>query len=110
VRFFSHQAGNIMNTSTVYVITVAHRQADDSFETFIDSICNEKTDARSELQRIKHLINTDENLAMGRRARTPISQIDDLSVQMLKGAYFYECQSFYSIRSHLLNHALDESG
>ena len=98
-----------MNTSTVFVITVAHRQSDDSFETFVDSIWTSKADARSKLQRIKQKINTQENLVLGRRASTPIGQIDDLSIQVLKGQYFYECRSFYSIQSQLLHHSVGYS-
>jgi hypothetical protein len=78
----------------VSIITVSQRQIDGTFEKYINSVWDSKESARDELKRIK--ANFEKNLESGWRARTPIGQIDDLSIQFLEGNH-YECKAFYAI-------------
>lgn len=90
-----------MAATNVSIITASHRQNDGSFEKMIDSVWTSKEAARNELEQIKSNYNGDAKHLENCRARTPIGQIDDLSVEYLEGR-FYECKSFYSITTYSL--------
>ena len=84
-----------MSGNSVFIITTSCRQANGSFDQSIASVWTTKEAAREELKRIKAGYDR-EDLRDTYRARTPNCQIDDLSVEVLKGN-FWECISFYSI-------------
>ena len=86
-----------MSGNNVFIITTSCRQDNGSFNKNIASVWTTKEAARKELNRIKAGYDR-EDLREIYRARTPSCQIDDLSVEVLKGN-FWECISFYSILS-----------
>ena len=83
--------------STVSIITRAHRQENGQFSTEIDTVWAAPDQAKEELTRIKNRMNTTQGENQW-RARNPIGQPDDVTVEMLKDG-LWECQMFYRIVS-----------
>ncbi len=86
-----------MSIPIVYIITRAERQDDGSFQQVIDGAWVSREAARGQLKVISNNYNNKENV----RAKSPIGQVDDLSIELLVDNY-YECQSFYSIKEQVL--------
>lgn len=81
------------STNTVYIITRAVRQNNGSFEKDPDTVWWSKEGAKAELKRIKDNYNTNNPDC---RARTPLGQPDDLTIETLVGNIF-QCKAFYKI-------------
>jgi len=92
----------------VYVITEARLQQDGEFTTFVYGVWDDVDAARSELKSIADRVNSNKNGSVERRAKTPIGQIDDLSVQVLVGQSF-KCEQFYRIIEKPLQKAKNKS-
>lgn len=96
--------------STVAIITQSIKQPDGEFKKFIHSVWSShdgltaKEHARAELKSIADKNNKDEEHLKNWRAKQPIGQADDLSVQYLaEGSQHWECKVFYSITDKELN-------
>lgn len=85
---------------TVFVMTVSHHESsDDTFTKSVHSIWYSEQEALDEMARIEsNFTDRKEEHMQGWRARRPLSQPSDLSVDLLDGK-FYNCKSFYSINS-----------
>lgn len=80
-------------------MTAAERQKDGTFVKQIDSVYASLELARAAMKRIADTFNCEDELYKDWRARTPIGQIDDLSLDRLEGNH-YQCQTFYKIRPY----------
>ena len=78
----------------VAIITVAIRQNDGTFDKSIDSVWSTKKCAKQALDKIKSTYDNGKHDFI--RARNPIGQPDDLSIEVLEGNH-YNCKYFYSI-------------
>lgn len=81
--------------STVSIITRSHRQDGGQFSTVIDTVWADPDQAKEELTRIKNRMNTTQGENQW-RARNPIGQPNDVTVEMLKDGH-WDCQIFYRI-------------
>lgn len=76
----------------VYIITRAVLQADGVFTSDVDSVWGNIGCARKQLKRTEKIYKGRESM----RAKCPIGQVDDLSVQYLKNDIWH-CKEFYTI-------------
>ena len=79
----------------VSIITCGHRTESGIFDKHIDSVWSSPESAKEELQRIANRINMTQSDSRW-RARHPIGQPDDLTVELLKDGS-WECHMFYRI-------------
>ncbi|MCP4393378.1 MAG: hypothetical protein GY804_03795 [Alphaproteobacteria bacterium] len=82
--------------SVVYVLTCSTKQKNGSFETIVQDLFSTQEKAKAELKEYKDYINSIEN--DGIRARTPISQPNDLTIEDNTEG-FYQCLKFLSINA-----------
>jgi hypothetical protein len=92
----------MMATQTVSILTVSSRIKEGEFDRRISKVFASKEDARAELKSIEDGNNKDEEHLKNWRARTPIGQIDDLSIELLENNN-WSCRYFYSISSFEVN-------
>ena len=93
----------LTDSDTVFVMTVSHHESsDNTFNKSVDSIWYSMQDALDEMARIENnYTNRTEEHMKGWRARRPISQPTDLSIDLFDGK-FYNCKSFYSINKKVM--------